>query len=226
MNQRSLSLEPTVGSVLGYGWQVMKRYFLPLLVVVLILSLVEIPLSFSREGHEMTPGMYFLMIFGLAYLLFVRVPVRFGADYVFLLAVRNRNFEVREMFSGFNNYMNVVLAGLLSGALIGIGIFLFIIPGIILACRFAFVPYLVMDKNLDPVKAVEESWRLTKGYGWRIFGLGLLSILIYIAGLVVMFVGVLISMMWVHVAFAAMYQGVLEERGEYKEMAENSNNQE
>ncbi|MBS3776974.1 MAG: glycerophosphoryl diester phosphodiesterase membrane domain-containing protein [Bacteroidales bacterium] len=130
------------------------------------------------------------------------------------------------MFKGFTNYMNVVLAGLLSGALIGIGIFLFIVPGIILACRFAFVPYLVMDKNLDPVKAVEDSWRLTKGYGWRIFGLGLLSILIYIAGLMVMFVGVLISMMWVHAAFAAMYQGVLEERGEYREMAENSNNHE
>lgn len=109
---------------------------------------------------------------------------------------------------------------------LGIGIFLFVVPGIILACRFAFVPYLVMDKNLDPVKAVGESWRLTRGYGWRIFGLGLLSILIFIAGLVVMVVGVLISMMWVHAAFAAMYQAVLEERGEYQEIAKNSNNHE
>jgi len=217
MKTQNLSFEPTVGSVLGYGWQIMKQFFLPLFVVVLILSVIQIPLSVSWQNHEMSLGLYFLQVFALAYFLFVRVPVRYGGAYVFLKSVRQKEFEVSEVFSSFSNYMNVVLSGLLTGAIIGIGIFLFVVPGIIFACRLAFVPYLVMDRQLDPVKAVEESWKLTRGYGWRIFGLGLLSALIFIAGLMVLFVGVFISMMWVGAAFAAMYQGVLREKGEYTE---------
>lgn len=39
--------------------------------------------------------------------------------------------------------MNVVLAGLLYGAIIGIGIFLLVVPGIIFACRLAFVTSII-----------------------------------------------------------------------------------
>ena len=91
---------------------------------------------------------------------------------VYLKAVRRKNGEVAEVFDSFKNYLNVVLASLISGAIIAFGFFILIIPGIIFACRLAFVPYLVMDKKLDPVKAVEESWRLTKDMdgeysGWQ-----------------------------------------------------------
>lgn len=223
MKTNAQKLQPLVGSVLGYGWETMKKYFLRMFLVVLILGIANIPLSILDAAGDSDTALVFLQIFGLAYLLFIMVPLRYGAAYLFLKNVRNMGFEIRELFDAFYNYMNVVLAGLLYGAIIGIGIFLLVVPGIIFACRLAFVPYLVMDKKLDPVKAVEESWRLTKGYGWRIFGLGIVSFFIIIAGLIVMFVGVLVSLMWTKAAFAAMYQAVIEERGEYVEVPENPN---
>ena len=224
METKTQKLEPLVGSVLGYGWDTMGNYFLRLFLIVLIVGVANIPLSILEAAGESEAALVFLQIFALAYLLFVMVPLRYGAALLFLKTTRNTSFEIKELFNAFYNYyMNVVLAGLLTGAIIGIGIFLLVVPGIIFACRLAFVPYLVMDKKLDPVKAVEESWRLTKGYGWRIFGLGLLSFLITIAGLIVMFVGVLVSLMWINASFAAMYQAVLEERGEYVEIPEKPN---
>ena len=45
-----------------------------------------------------------------------------------------------------------------------------------------------MDKDLDPITAVEESWRMTRGYGWTIFWMAFLSFFIFIAGLCVLFV--------------------------------------
>ena len=86
-----------------------------------------------------------------------------------------------------------------------------IIPGIIILCRLVFVPFLVMDKDLEPMKAVEKSWQMTKGHGWTVFFMAILSFFIAIAGLIVFFVGILISITWIHAAFASLYQAVLNE---------------
>jgi hypothetical protein len=65
-----------------------------------------------------------------------------------------------------------------------------------------------MDKNLDPMKAVEKSWQMTRGHGWTIFVMGVISIFVFIAGVIVFIVGAIISIMWIHAAFATMYQSV------------------
>jgi hypothetical protein len=70
-----------------------------------------------------------------------------------------------------------------------------------------------MDRNLDPIKAAEESWRLTRGHGWTIFLMGFISFFIYIAGFICFFIGVLVSDMWVKSSFAALYHSTLIERG-------------
>jgi hypothetical protein len=65
-----------------------------------------------------------------------------------------------------------------------------------------------MDKGLEPVKAVEESWRLSRGYGWTVFGLALMTIPIAIAGLACLIVGIFPAMIWINSSFASLYQAV------------------
>jgi uncharacterized membrane protein len=65
-----------------------------------------------------------------------------------------------------------------------------------------------MDKNMEPVAAVEKSWEMTRGYGWKIFGMALLVLPIFIAGLLCFIVGVLFAIIWIHAAFASMYHAV------------------
>ena len=89
-----------------------------------------------------------------------------------------------------------MLANLLVVAIVGIGLVLFVVPGIIFACRLAFVRYLVMDKGLDPVAAIEKSWIMTRGHGWRIFGMYLLAIVMFFFGLLLLIVGGLFALMW------------------------------
>ena len=90
-------------------------------------------------------------------------------------------------------------------AIIGIGIVFLIVPGIILACRLAFVPFLVVDKKLDAVKAVEESWRMTRGHGWTIFLMAIMVIPIAIAGFAALGIGIIFSIIWINLAFASIY---------------------
>jgi uncharacterized membrane protein len=106
------------------------------------------------------------------------------------------------------NYLGIVLANLLTGALIMLGFIMLIIPGIIVSCRLAFVGFLVMDKGLDPITAVEESWKMTRGYGWTILWLSFVSFLIFIAGLCLLVVGILPAGVWVGSSFATMYNDV------------------
>ncbi len=205
-------LYTTAGSAYGFGWDRMKKFFLDLFLITIIVGFVYIPLAIinSLDGRG-TVGGVILSIFGLAYLLLLQNPIDYGSAFVFLKAVRGDKIEVKDIFSPFENierYLNVILAELLKLAIVGIGMFLLIVPGIIFACKLAFVKYLVLDRNMGPVEAVKESWNMTKGYAVDIFLLGLIAIPLAIAGLICFVVGLIPVIMWVRCAFASMYYAV------------------
>lgn len=190
----------------------MKGNFLELLLVTVIYLAASIPVGMGRVGVEAAGlgfGGVLLGLFSMAYGLFVVGPLSYGMAYVFLKVVRGEKFDIADMFDCFKeNYLNVVLANLLTGAIIIAGIIVFIIPGIIFACKLAFVPYLVMDKKLEVIEAVKTSWNMTRGHTWTIFLMGLLAIPIVLLGLIMILIGIIPASMWIEGAFAAIYHSV------------------
>lgn len=235
--QLKKKIDPSYGGSFGNGWEVMSKYFLVLLLVVIILGVILFPTQIFRFNlspdhfkHNWdrdffnffeSPGIlavfgvmaFFLAILALAYV-FMIVPVfKYGADLMFVHAARDTRPQFETLVKGFKeNYLFIVLANLLKSALIMLSLIFLIIPGIIVACRLAFVSYLIMDKKLDPIIAVEESWRMTKGNGWTIFFMGLTSFFIYIFGFALLFVGILPASMWVKSSFASLYEAVNVEK--------------
>jgi hypothetical protein len=49
---------------------------------------------------------------------------------------------------------------------------------------------------------------MTGGHAWKVFLIGLLAIPICIAGLICFGVGIIVSIMWVTLAFASLYYAV------------------
>jgi ABC-type dipeptide/oligopeptide/nickel transport system permease component len=76
-----------------------------------------------------------------------------------------------------------------------------------------------MDEDMDPIEAVEGSWRLTRGHAWQVFGLYFLAIPIFFIGLLLMVVGVIPALMWISSAFSAMYLSVSGSKNEPEETA-------
>lgn len=232
MNDINQSIpNPSWRGSLSYGWATMKKYFLPFFLIVIVLAIVDAPMEMVRDNisdhpDEWNPDMFWPIgfeILGLAYwLLFVPV-IGFGADLLFVQAVRNQRIDVRNIIIGFNNFVTIVLVNLLATALVGMALVAFIIPGIIVACRLAFVSYLVMDKDLDPIAAVETSWKMTRSHGWKIFALGFTSIFIFFGGLLLFFVGVVPAIMWIKSSFASMYEAVLQETDDSLFVAQEAN---
>ena len=218
-NQNYRTLTPSLGGSFSYAWsKIFGKAFLILLVTVIIAGLLDGPAASVKwnmdDGNFDWPMLFIFpaIIFGLAYtILFVPV-IDYGLQYLFLNAMRDEEADIKLLFEGFRSkYLNIVLANLIVTALVVMGFVMLIIPGIIIACRLAFVSYLVMDKNLDPMKAIEKSWQMTKGHGWTIFFMAIISIFLFILGIVACFVGVFIAIIWIHAAFATFYQSVLNQ---------------
>ncbi|MFY0651310.1 MAG: hypothetical protein JXQ96_04720 [Cyclobacteriaceae bacterium] len=196
------------------GWQKMKENFLVFFLMVLLAGVLEIPMGAIDdivEENSFSIGIAFLQVFGFAYWLFLLPVFQYGIDLIFLRGIRNENPEVKDVTIGFNNYVNIVLANLLKFGLVAIALVALIIPGIVVACRLAFVSYLVMDKGLNPIEAVEQSWKMTSGRGWHIFGLYLAAIFICIGGLLLFIVGIFPALMWISSYMAVYYQMTLDE---------------
>jgi uncharacterized membrane protein len=200
----------------GYGWQQLWKFFLHLFLIAVVVGIANVPSWGPIGGNDSinTAGFVVLNVLAAVYALLVVPVVNYGADWMYLRFMRDEQPNVADIFTGFKKgYLNIVLASLLVVAICGIGFLLVIVPGIIFACRLAFVPYLVMDKGLDPVAAIEKSWFMTRGHGWRIFFMYLLSIVMVICGLVLLIVPGLFALMWSGTAFASLYHAIdLEEQ--------------
>lgn len=207
--EKKTVLRPSAGSCYSHGWDRMWNYFLELLLITVVVIVASIPLTWMSITDEIGTYQGFLLeFFALVYWIMLFGPLKYGVAHAFLRAARSEKLETKDMLEVFRNYFNALLANLLVMILIGIGIVFLIVPGIILACRLAFVPYLVVDRKLDAIEAVKESWRMTKGHALEIFLIGLLAVPISIAGLLLLGVGLIASTIWIGLAFASIYHAV------------------
>ena len=201
--------DSSINTSFSFGWRQMWKYFLYLFLVSIIITVLHVPISVADSfKDDITPGIVVLQVLSFFYWLLLFPIFSYGVDWIYLKAIRDQEIDIKEMFIGFNNYVNIILAHLLATAIIGIGFVFLIIPGIIFACRLVFVPFIVMDRNLDAVKAVEKSWKMTAGHGWKIFGMGVLSFFIIILGFIMLIVGLFPAAMWVTSAFASLYHSI------------------
>lgn len=201
--------EPGVGSALGSGWRKMQENFLMFFLPALVLVVMEIPFQgASMEGSGDDSVSPFFGLLGFAYRLLFMPVVNYGIDLVFLRGVRGDPVEMRSMFDGFHNYINVVLTALLVFGLVCIGFIALIIPGIYVACRLVFASYLVMDEGMEPIAAVEASWRITRGHTWTIFLLGLTSFFLFLLGMILLLVGIFPAIIWIKASFASLYLSI------------------
>jgi len=201
----------TVGSSYSNGWRQLWKHFLVLFLIGIIYVLISFVSSIFNVGQGMAgagASAFVLGILSFAYTILLTYPIGYGVSFAYLKAARDDPLEVKDMFEVFHNYWNAVLANLLVIVIVIIGFILLIIPGIIFACKLVFTPYLVVDRKMDVIEAVKESWRMTNGHAWKVFLIGLLAILIGIAGLICFGVGIIIAIMWVSLAFASLYHAV------------------
>jgi len=120
--------------------------------------------------------------------------------------IRGEAIDFKDLYSvSLNTFLNYIVAYIITSFFIIIGLILLIIPGIHLALRFMFVQYLIVDKDISFNVAIKESMRMTKGNTINLFLLVLTFGLIALAGIICLFVGIIVALPLIYLAGAYIY---------------------
>lgn len=207
-----LKVYPTIGGCFEEAWSVLKNNFLILLLAIIVGAIIDAPMGIDQMNRDNSDsfqvGLSAFKFLGFIYYFLVVTPFNYGVDWMFLKASRKTEPQFEEILDGFKKYLFVILSHLLVIGIVGVGFLLLIIPGIYLVFKMIFVPFLIMDKKVDPIQAVKLSFYLSKGYFWTIFGMAVLSFFVLILGFICLFVGVFVSLVWIHSAFAVLYKAL------------------
>lgn len=97
---------------------------------------------------------------------------------------------------------------ILGGILTMLGFVCLIIPGIFLMIAFSFSDFAVIEKDMGPIEALKESWRVTKGHRLHLLLFGLAALAINILGLLLLFVGLIVTVAVTQLAFVHLYRSI------------------
>jgi uncharacterized membrane protein len=118
----------------------------------------------------------------------------------------NEKGTFADLFSIYPLFFNYLIGFILYVVIIGVGMILFIIPGIILAIQFQFFSFFIVDKGLSPIEALKKSSQITKGIKWDLFLFDLLIVIINFLGSLFLGIGLLITFPITLVSIAFVYR--------------------
>jgi hypothetical protein len=172
------------GAVIGKAWETYKahwRHLLPIAFVVYVLISLLILLLGALLGWL---GAVLGSIVGLAGIFWLQ-----GALVLAIDDVRDgrADLSISETLDRVTPRLGTLaLAGLLAGVAIGFGLILLIVPGLFLLTIWLVIVPAIMLEGCGVSASFARSQELVRGYGWSVFGVIALTILIYL-GVAILF---------------------------------------
>ncbi len=174
----------SVKSCLSFGWNTFKSRPWFFVGTFVIYALAQILLSSVQKSM---PGIVsFLLSLIVSTLLYIGLITIYLKAHTSAMAPQYKDFWRP---APFWRYLG---ASVLLGLIVVVGVILLVVPGIYAALAFAFTGYLVVDKGMNPIAALKESARLTKGNRWKLLLLGLAILGLTILGMIPLFLGLLV----------------------------------
>jgi len=87
-----------------------------------------------------------------------------------------------------------------------IGFALLVVPGIIASVLLLFAPYIVMDRNLGPVEAIQRSFAVTKRHFWSVLLFLVAALAVNIGGALLFGIGLFVTIPVSVIAIAHAYR--------------------
>ena len=110
-------------------------------------------------------------------------------------------------------FLPLLLLGLLLGLACSLGLVLFIVPGLYLVLRLAFLPQVYIEQG-GLWRSVKEAWRLTDGHFYPLLLLLVIQLALSLLGGIALGLGVILTLplgMLYHTLFYRYLQGVPSE---------------
>jgi uncharacterized membrane protein len=188
---------------LEFGWKVFRENVLFFLVMMLILG---IPAAIMGVMVKDTPWLSLSVLFlrGVAWLW--RVIAAMAVILVSLSYCDRNSFDIRQAEAMKPLFIPYLLGSILFSVMIGVGMVLLVVPGVYLAVRYQFMPYLIIDKGMQPMDALRAAGELTRGSWLDLFIFLLCIVGINLLGALLLGLGLLVTVPVTFVAHASVYR--------------------
>ncbi|MEO8108086.1 MAG: hypothetical protein ABI720_12290, partial [Actinomycetes bacterium] len=189
---------------ISYGWKGLTKYLGPLVLIALIV--VAISIAMNVVGYFMD-SLLLQFVWNIV-TIGVSLIVAMGLIRAGLAVVDGRTPEVGMLFHT-DNFVPYLVASILVGLSVGIGLIFCIIPGLILGFLFAFYGYAIVDGRVDDgIEAMKTSWSLVSSNVGQLLLLFILVILINIGGALLCGIGLLFTYPLTAIAIAYAWRRV------------------
>jgi hypothetical protein len=177
----------TIGSVLGEAWKLYTQFFVRFAILALIVfAVVDVVYALLAVALESGSGDDTLTVDASSVLL---AAASFAASLVgtywlqgaLVFAVqdaRDGTFDAstRELFRRARPFLGtLILAGLLGGLGIAVGLVLLIVPGLILMTIWALLAPTIVLEGKGVGESFGRSRELVRGHGWTVFAIILIT---------------------------------------------------
>ncbi|EAQ95996.1 membrane protein [Congregibacter litoralis] len=131
-------------------------------------------------------------------------PPLLGGLYSMIIRLeRGEAITINNLFDGFQVFLPLIIASFLMSLFIGIGVFLFILPGLYLLIVYGFTNLMIIDQKMDFWPAMEASRKLIHAHFWSYGLLALVIAVICVAASIPLGLGLIVA---APVCLAAQYR--------------------
>ena len=171
----------TVGGILGESWRLytrfFRRFFVVALIVFLVVNLVNAALGAlvgSSTGLAVVVALITTVV-SLVGTFWLQGALVYAVD-----DVRDGRIDssMEQLFERVRPYLGtLILAGILAGLGIAVGLVLLIVPGLILLTWWSLIVPVIALEERSVGEAFGRSRELVRGHGWTVFGIVIVSVI-------------------------------------------------
>ncbi len=212
-----------VGPVLSRSWQLFTDNLGVILGATIVVALINGVFTGINQGLQAaaagadsglvasTIGLVVTAVGLLSWV--VQTYLSLGFIRLFLRATRGEGPQIADLFSAGRYLVPGILASLLVALGVSLGLLLLIVPGVILSLGWMFTQLLIVDKDLGPLEAIKESWRITQGEKGGLFLWALVSLGVILVGFLACGIGIFVAAPVVGLGTTLIYQDLERRSG-------------
>ncbi|MBE6287268.1 MAG: hypothetical protein E7099_03640 [Mediterranea massiliensis] len=224
----------TVGGTIDRAWALTMKHF-PVFLLLTILGFIVSSIvqliyyvpyieMLATYGSGITEEEWLATMFAdddvwswFSWLIVAVIFTFFANNYLVVVGCRMLNAAVRgnkvdmtlELKDARHTFWFYLGAYIVYSVIVMAGTIFCVIPGIFLGVRLMFVPMIASNHPEIPFsEAFSRSWKMTEGHFWRLFGLGIVMILLNIVGLIFCCIGYLLTIVITSLAYACAYNSL------------------
>lgn len=186
------------------AWQTYKKEWLKLIGLALLPMLVGFVYGALTENME--GGL--ALVVGVIYFVF-QLMLGMGVTRSLIKIGRGQEIGFDTFKSSLSSVGRYFVASLLYGLIVVGGLLLFIVPGVIWAVKYMYMPYLVIDEDLGPLAAMKKSSQMTQGIKWDLWAFSFTAAIYSYLGVLLLVVGLLITLPVAMLSTAMVYNQAL-----------------